>query len=82
MTDVQPDFTGLFALFINCTLKRSPEVSHTQGLIDISTHIMGKARSRSPGSARSRLRHRHLAVRGAWPDDRGGGRDHQGTARA
>jgi hypothetical protein len=31
------DFTGLRALFINCTLKRSPELSHTQGLIDIST---------------------------------------------
>ena len=38
---VQPlDFTGLRALFINCTLKRSPEPSHTQGLIDISTRIM------------------------------------------
>ena len=42
MTDVQPDFTGLRALFINCTLKRSPEPSNTQGLIDISTHIMAK----------------------------------------
>ena len=30
------------ALFINCTLKRSPEPSHTQGLIDISTAIMAK----------------------------------------
>ena len=34
------DFTGLRALFINCTLKRSPEPSNTQGLIDISTSIM------------------------------------------
>lgn len=24
------DFTDLWALFINCTLKRSPELSHTQ----------------------------------------------------
>ncbi|MBI3691784.1 MAG: flavodoxin family protein, partial [Mycolicibacterium aromaticivorans] len=34
------DFTGLRALFINCTLKRSPEPSNTQGLVDISTSIM------------------------------------------
>lgn len=32
----QWDFTDLKALFINCTLKPSPELSHTQGLIDIS----------------------------------------------
>ena len=31
------DFSDLSALFVNCTLKRSPELSHTQGLIDIST---------------------------------------------
>ena len=30
----------LRALFINCTLKRSPEVSNTQGLVDASRHIM------------------------------------------
>src|SRR5439155_15279356 len=34
------DFTDLRALFINCTLKRSPELSHTQGLPDISMQIM------------------------------------------
>src|SRR5680860_608434 len=34
------DFTGLRATFINCTLKRSPEISHTQGLVDASAHIM------------------------------------------
>ena len=34
------DFSDLKALFLNCTLKRSPEVSHTQGLIDISTAIL------------------------------------------
>ena len=34
------DFSGLSALFLNCTLKRSPELSHTQGLIDISRAIM------------------------------------------
>ena len=36
------DFSDLKALFINCTLKRSPELSHTQGLIDISAAILEK----------------------------------------
>ena len=36
------DFTDLKAVFLNCTLKRSPELSHTQGLIDISAAIMEK----------------------------------------
>ena len=34
------DFSDLRALFINCTLKRSPEVSHTQGLADRSIAVM------------------------------------------
>jgi hypothetical protein len=33
-------FAGLKALFINCTLKRSPEKTHTDGLIRISRTIM------------------------------------------
>lgn len=36
------NFNQLSALFINCTLKRSPEKSHTDGLIDISKSIMEK----------------------------------------
>ncbi len=36
------DFSDLKALFLNCTLKRSPERSHTQGLIDISKAILEK----------------------------------------
>ncbi len=36
------DFSDLRALFLNCTLKRTPELSHTQGLIDLSTAIMEK----------------------------------------
>lgn len=36
------DFSDLKALFLNCTLKKSPELTHTQGLIDISMAIMGK----------------------------------------
>jgi multimeric flavodoxin WrbA len=34
------DFSDLRALYINCTLKRSPEISHTQGLADRSIAIM------------------------------------------
>lgn len=36
------DFTDLRAFFINCTLKKSPELSHTQGLLDISRAILEK----------------------------------------
>ena len=38
--DSPTDFSDLSAVFINCTLKRSPEVSHTQGLADHSVSIM------------------------------------------
>ncbi len=38
----QWDFSDLKALFLNCTLKRSPELSHTEGLIQISMQIMEK----------------------------------------
>lgn len=34
------DYSDLRALFINCTLKRNPESSHTQGLMDKSIEIM------------------------------------------
>jgi multimeric flavodoxin WrbA len=34
------DFSDLNALFINCTLKRSPEVSNTRGLADLAVAIM------------------------------------------
>ncbi|HEY3549226.1 MAG TPA: flavodoxin family protein [Propionicimonas sp.] len=36
------DFSDLKATFVNCTLKRSPELSHTQGLVDASAAIMRK----------------------------------------
>jgi hypothetical protein len=46
MTDPSTSLPGRFddlrALVINCTLKRSPERSHTQGLIDRSLAIMEK----------------------------------------
>ena len=38
----QRDFSGLRAVFINGTLKRSPEISHTQGLMEVSGRIMNK----------------------------------------
>jgi multimeric flavodoxin WrbA len=41
LCDANPfDFSDIRALFINGTLKRSPELSHTQGLMDISIAIM------------------------------------------
>ena len=36
------DFSGLKVVYVNCTLKRSPENSHTQSLIDVSKDIMTK----------------------------------------
>ncbi len=36
------DFSGLKALFFNCTLTKSPAPSHTQLLIDVSKKIMQK----------------------------------------
>ena len=60
----QWDFSSLKALFINCTLKRSPERSHTQGLIDISRTIMEKN-----GVAVDVVRAvDHDIAYGVWPD--------------
>jgi multimeric flavodoxin WrbA len=36
------DFSGLKAVFLNCTLKKSPELSHTEGLMNIPRHVMEK----------------------------------------
>ncbi len=38
----QWNFSDLGALFLNCTLKKTPEMSHTEGLIRISRAIMEK----------------------------------------
>jgi multimeric flavodoxin WrbA len=58
------DFTGLSALFINCTLKKSPEPSHTQLLMDKSIGIM-----RDNGVAVETLRAVDLDLAtGVWPD--------------
>jgi multimeric flavodoxin WrbA len=36
------DFSNLTACLVNCTLKPSPTLSHTQGLMDVSKAIMAK----------------------------------------
>lgn len=41
-TESRWDFSDLKSLYLNCTLKKTPELSHTQGLIDISKSIMEK----------------------------------------
>jgi multimeric flavodoxin WrbA len=58
------DFSDLRALFINCTLKRSPEVSNTRGLADISMEIM-----RRQGVTVDVVRAiDHDIATGVWPD--------------
>ena len=60
------DFSDLRALFINCTLKRSPELSHTHGLADISMEIM-----RRQGVTVDDVRAIDLDIAtGVWPDMR------------
>lgn len=41
-----PDFTNLSAMYVNCTLKKSPEPSHTDSLINVSKQIMRKEKVR------------------------------------
>src|ERR1700752_952166 len=66
MPEPSTEFHGLRALFINCTLKRSPEVSNTQGLIDISTRIM-----EASGVVANVVRAvDHDIATGVWPDMR------------
>ena len=58
------DFSDLSTLFLNCTLKKSPELSHTQGLIDISRSIM-----EANGMSVEVLRPvDHVIAHGVWPD--------------
>ena len=58
------EYADLRALFVNCTLKRSPELSHTGGLIDISAAIM-----RKNGVSVDVIRAvDHDIATGVWPD--------------
>ncbi|WTW93911.1 flavodoxin family protein [Streptomycetaceae bacterium NBC_01309] len=62
-------YDDLRALFVNCTLKRSPEVSNTQGVVDISRLIM-----RKHGVAVDEFRAvDHDIAPGVWPDMTGHG---------
>lgn len=64
MTEPGTSYADLRAIVLNCTLKRSPERSHTQGLIDISTGIMQRQ-----GVAVDVLRPVDLDIAtGVWPD--------------
>jgi multimeric flavodoxin WrbA len=36
------DFSNLNAVYVNCTLKKSPEISHTASLMEVSKSIMAK----------------------------------------
>ena len=58
------DYSDLRALYINCTLKRSPELSHTQGLMDKSMEIM---RANGVEVECIRAIDHDIAV-GVWPD--------------
>ena len=67
------DFSDLRAVFVNCTLKPSPEVSHTGGLMAVSTAIM-----RKHGVAVDEIRAvDHELAAGVYPDmtERGWDRD-------
>jgi multimeric flavodoxin WrbA len=58
------DFSDLKAVFISCTLKRSPEVSNTEGLADLSMTIM-----RRTGVEVELIRAiDHEIATGVWPD--------------
>lgn len=57
-------YDDLSALFINCTLKRSPEVSNTEGLIERSREVMT-----AQGVTTSLVRAvDHDIATGVWPD--------------
>ncbi len=65
----ESDFSDLRAMFVNCTLKRSPERSHTQGLVDMSSALM-----RSQGVEVEVLRAvDHDIATGVYPDMTGHG---------
>lgn len=78
MTATTPpaDYSDLNALYINCTLKRSPELSHTQGLMDRSIALM-----RKQGVTVDTIRFiDHDIATGVYPDMREHGWDHDGWA--
>jgi len=67
MADKTWDFSGLKAVFFNGTLTKSPEPSHTERLIKISTGIMAKHGVQT--EVIRTIDHPDIAV-GVWPDMR------------
>ena len=62
--DAPADYSDLRAVFVNCTLKRSPEVSNTEGLAAVSMEIM-----RRQGVTVDAVRAvDHDIAAGVWPD--------------
>ncbi len=59
-----PDFSDLSAVFINATLKKSPETSNTEALVDKSADIM---RSHGVGVTKIRAIDHQIAT-GVYPD--------------
>lgn len=58
------DFKELKAVYVNCTLKKSPEQSHTAGLMEVSKNIM-----RREGVSVDEIRLvDHDIARGVYPD--------------
>lgn len=74
MADSKPkfDYTGLSALFINCTLTKSPEPSHTERLVKVSQKIMDKQGVKT--QVLRAIDHPDIAT-GVWPDMREHGWD-------
>jgi len=69
MTTSDTSYDDLVALYVNCTLKPSPQLSHTQGLIDVSAAIM-----RKHGVRVDMIRAiDHDIATGVWPDMTGHG---------
>ncbi len=66
------DFSDLRAVFINCTLKRTPELSHTAGMMEMSMEIM---REQGVDVEFFRAVDRDIPP-GVWPDMTEHGFDH------
>ncbi len=66
MSQTKPNYSNLKAVFINCTLTKSPAKSHTQLLVDASADIMEKQ-----GVKVTKLRAiDHDIAQGVYPDMR------------
>ena len=76
-SEMKTDFSDLAALYLNCTLKPTPELSHTEGLIDNSKAIM-----ESQGVSVEVLRPVDFKiVHGVYPDMTEQGWDHDDWPR-